>query len=197
MLRGAMLCSLLLLPAIVGCASAPDSENQGRQPPTCAQRLVWFFPDRGMDLLDVVSLEISAGYGLGVKRRVTDWLHVPTLSAYRAWNLFSWNYGRRFAWFSENEEYAAGLLPLYWYRSEFRGRGAGNQSFHASPVARLGDEIYKTGRGDPWAIGGYYGPPLLGPRIAIDLHPVEIADFVAGLLTVGFIDICNDDWPGS
>jgi len=187
------------LPLLAGCAGTLKADDPiGTAPalrrPTATQRLIWFFPDRGMDLLDIFSLELSAGYGLGFKRRATDWLQLPNISAYRAWNLFSWNYNRRFHWFSENKEYAFGLLPFYWYRSEFRGRGRGTEVYTGKVVAHLEDPLYTGGAGDPWAIGGYYGPPLLGPRVAIDLHPLEVADFVGGLLSIGFLDISGDDW---
>ena len=58
----------------------------------------------------------------------------------------------------------------------------------------LGDAIYQERYRDPWAIGVAWGPVLLSPRVEVDIHPVEIADFLVGLVTLGKVDLSRDDY---
>ena len=172
------------------------------QRPSAGRRVILYIPDRLMDALDVVTFGLGAGYGFDVDRHATYFLHVPTLGWYKSFNFLNWNYKRNLC-YAVNEETEMGFLPFYSYSSKFSGKGTGWDSgapgSGEKEYAKKGgispqDPIYKEGYRDPWALGVAYGPVLLSPRVEVDLHPVEVADLIVGLVTFGFVDLSSDDY---
>jgi len=160
-----------------------------------------FLPDRVLDFLDLVSFGLGVGYGFDIHRQITCYFHVPALGIYRSFNFINWYYKRNLCWCIRKEE-EAGLFDAVIYRSEFRGsgtgwnegrRGSGEKSYSKRGLASADDDIHHEGFRDPWAIGLAYGPAILSPRVEIEIHPVELADFVVGLVTFGLVDISEDD----
>jgi len=168
-------------------------------------RLVMFLPDRVLDLLDTVSFGLGIGYGFDIHRQITCGLHIPTLGVYQSFNFINWYHNRNLCWCIRTEE-EAGLLPMVAYESTFTGAGTGwdngepgegtktyrKEAGEGSPD----DPIHTEGFRDPWAIGIGYGPVILSPRLELEIHPVELVDFAIGFISLGFIDISEDDLAG-
>ena len=206
MKRFLLIAVLISVAGLCGCATSGGNGSRAdvavRPAPNAFERVGWFIPDRCLDLLDILSVGLGGGYGISANRQITAWCHVPTIGAYRCWNIFNWKYNRNFSWWIEKEGLDFGLLPLYSYRYKLKGSGTGwdngapgegVKEYDGHLIAKLDDPMYAEGTADPWAIGGAYGPAILSPRIELALHPVEIGDFIAGLFTLGFVDIRSDD----
>jgi hypothetical protein len=188
----------------ITAAPPPRSEAVGPAPrpaPSLAARILFFLPDRTLDLLDTVSFGVGIGAGFDVHQQATCSLHLPTLGTYRSFNFLNW-YHKRNLCMCTREETEFGLLFLSVYRSEFFGAGTGwNEGSAGSGLkdyAQIGlasadHPIHKEKFRDPWAIGAHYGPLLLSPRLELEIHPTEIVDFLLGTLTFGAVDLLGDD----
>ena len=180
----------------------PPPARAARAEPSALLRVACFLPDRVLDLLDMVSFGIGIGYGFDIHRQVTCLFHVPTLGMYKSVNLVNWYYKRNLC-MCTREETEFGLLPFVLYRSEFFGGGtgwdkgalgSGVKEYASVGLGSPGDPIHEERFRDPWAIGVHYGPVLLSPRVELELHPVEIVDFLLGLVSLGYLDVTDDDW---
>jgi len=166
--------------------------------PSTARRAVLFLPDRVLDALDMVSAGVGLGFGFDVNVHLTRFIHAPALGIYWAISPVQWRYGRNLS-LSFDHEFELGLGPLVMYKAEFFGGGTGWGPDASREFSKLGlvspnDRMLREGFRDPWAVGASVGPILLPPRAEVDVHPVEVADFVVGLFTLGFVDLAGDDW---
>jgi len=187
-------------PGTKAAQAKPEAARQ-TYAPTVFERVIMFFPDRFMDMLDVFSGGVGVGYGIRFARHITYYLHVPSISLYRSFNL-RWDYNRDLCWCINNES-EFGLLFLWIYDSEFTGKGTGwnngkpgegTKKYAEQYTTDIDDPIHKEGFRDPWAVGLGYGPLILSPTIEIDVHPVELVDFAVGLVTLGIVDVRGDDF---
>ncbi len=157
--------------------------------------ILLFIPDRILDALDMVSGGVAVlGVGVGAEVHVTRYASLGAgAQAMVLPNLF-WYYNRNLM----TTAYATGVIasggPYQDYILKFfgvgtgmdKGRpGAGRKVFRKAGMFSKQDKMCQEGWMDPWGIGFGW---------ALELHPVEIADFFAGLFTVGFVDISRDDY---
>jgi uncharacterized protein YceK len=211
---------LFLTVVLSGCASTPSAAKPGTgdtptttappsesKPasagePSVLMRIVLFLPDRILDALDLVSFGAGVGAGMDINVHITRYLHFFAIGAYGTANPINWNYSRNLSALLavENE---IGIGPLVTGSAAFvgigtgwdkGGPGSGSKSYQKTGIVSLSDPMYGDGYRDAWGIGVGVGPILLGPRAEAEIHPVEIVDLVAGLLTLGLVDISEDDF---
>ncbi|MFC1806177.1 hypothetical protein ACFL09_04265 [Planctomycetota bacterium] len=171
------------------------------QAPTAGRRIALFLPDRLLDLADIVSLGIGVGAGFDVHRQISCGFHIPSLGIYKSFNPVNWYYKRNLCWCVRTETETC-IFGAVYYKSTFQGGGtgwnngkpgSGVKKYFKKGIADAKDPIHTEGFRDPMAIGIGYGPVILSPRIEIEFHVEEFADFAAGLVTLGFEDIRGDD----
>lgn len=201
--RRATLLLCICLSAMLGCqtnrSTVKSVEDSGEavavERASAGRRALWFFPDRIIDALDMVTFETGI-VGLGADVHVTQW---ATLGAHMeaAFGSVWWNYNRNLGF---GPRYAMILRfgPWHSYNMKMFGvglgwdkgwPGAGAIRLRKRGVFSVDDKIVQYGWVDPWAIGArFFGWGT------VDLHPIEVADFITGLLTIGFIDISQDDY---
>ena len=162
-------------------------------------RVLLFLPDRLMDALDVVSVGVGLGFGFDVNVHVTRFVHAPALGIYWVISPVQWRCGRNLS-ASFDQEFELGLGPLVMYKSEFFGAGTNwgpdaEKEFTKLGLASLRDPMLAERFRSPWAVGAAVGPLALVPvRAEAEVHPEQIADFIVGLVTLGFVDLMGDDW---
>ena len=143
-----------------------------------ADKILMYIPNRFMDLMDIFSLKLGTGatgigYGIG-----------PTGSV-------EWSYGRRLGtsldqgkeifflsdgYYNIQREFSTGTLEDYWYQSQ-------GMQWPEDPV------FSKDKAFDYWAVEVEVAAFA---DVKFALHPVEIADFIAGIFLVDCIS--NDDY---
>ena len=158
-------------------------------------RILWFIPNRTMDVLDIVSFQI----GLALRLRtpgfhITRFCNILELSI--GWEEgIGWLYRRNLCLYG-SMEHEANLLALTGYYFNTAGvgtnwlgdyRAGSGEREHKKPLTynRLSEAIYADEVRDPWGIGSYDD---------FEIHPVEIVDAIVGWLTFGFVDISADDY---
>lgn len=161
--------------------------NVAFRPPTArgvATRVLLYFPDRIFDLLDIVSFEARAGLGGGAEVHFT-----------RAGQLgLDGGYSLSLGWFDHRalggryQVFTTAEIGPYASRYLLIGGGstAGLQlvldQSNGTDTPYL--PLYQEFR-DFWAVGA--SAMLISYGAAVDLHPVEIADFIAGFVLADFL----------
>ncbi len=168
---------------------------------------VWVWgKDRWMDLLDVVSWDVSFGRGFGVNAHLTEYAQ----AGIGWWDGKSMGMrGRVWGTWDESNEHR-GLGPFYWVEVE-RTPDWGTQSIHDNSYKYTGWDLFEESGNrmsdDDWAdVGASANLLAVGARAGAS--PIEAVDFVAGLIPVSLItnimgyhqpvfDIQGDDtWAG-
>jgi len=151
-------------------------------------RILLYLPDRILDLLDIVSFEIRLGLGGGAELHLTRDAQLGLEGAYSL--SLGWfdnrALGGRYLVFTTAEigPYASRYLLIGG------GSTAGLQVVmdQSNGVDTPYLPLYQEFR-DYWAVGA--STMVIGYGAAIDVHPVEIWDFIAGFVLV---DILRDDF---
>ncbi len=180
----------LAVVAFPGQALAGSSRESKPSP---LRSVIFYLPNRVLDLLDVVSLGVappSIPYLFPSSAHAN--IHVTRAFQVGAGNthgvFLGRGYGRRFAWGLQHNELSIGPLTFAEYE-RFQGSGA-----ETSRVERVGmllptDAPFAEGMSDYWAIGAHLG--LLPIALEVDIHPAELLDALLGLIC---IDSANDDY---
>ena len=154
-----------------------------------ADKVLMYIPNRFMDLMDIFSLKIGTGVTSKAQLRLTHAFGIgygigPTGSV-------EWSYGRRLGtsldqgkeifflgdgYYNIQREFATGTLEDYWYQSQ-------GMQWPEDPV------FSKDKAFDYWAIEVEVAAFA---DVKFALHPVEIADFIAGIFLVDCIS--KDDY---
>lgn len=150
-----------------------------------------YIPNRIVDLADMFSLTLGFGPAIGVKVQATEYCALggqvgPTAQMIKGINRqygFAIQNGYSVGFFmisaeQRDREQAVGSVKNYYYYS------TGVPSMEKIPFD------FHEGAKDFWAIGGSFAALL---EVDVSVHPVEIADFILGLV---FIDIKGDDFTG-
>ena len=151
-------------------------------------RLILYLPDRAFDLLDVFSFDLHLGIGAYANVHVTRAAQAG--GGLRSKIGAGWHDQRSLGMASEAE---VGLAALALGAQSFSGASVGvpgGLALGADSMVGMhwpSDELYQTYR-DYWAIGASVTLGLVG--FEFDLHPMQIFDFVGGVL---FMDFARDD----
>lgn len=173
----------------VGCGPRPAASSQQSPSSSAMNSLIFYLPNRIVDLTDIVSLGIgvpsipdlfvsSAHVNLHATRFVQ-------LGAGSTHGLFMGkSYGREFSWTLSHKELSVGPLTT----TQLRWQGQTTAQVERVGVLEPSDSPFVQGRMDYWGIGAHVG--LLPLAVSVELHPGEVLDFIAGLF---FIDLMEDD----
>ncbi len=151
-------------------------------------RLILYAPDRVFDLLDLVTFDVHVGVGAYANLHATR--AVQAGGGLRT-KIGAGLHDQRSIGLANEAELGVAVLAL------------GTQSFSGASVGLPGglavgadsmagmhwpsDDLYQTYR-DYWAVGASFTAGLVG--LEFDFHPIQIFDFLGGLL---FIDFARDD----
>ncbi len=154
-------------------------------------RALLYFPDRVLDLLDVVSFDVHVGPGAFVDVHATRALQLA--AGGRFVGGFGWHDARSLGVQFQGE--TALNLPVIG-ASAYLGGKAGTSGVALTRQALAGlhrpsDPFHQEWR-DYWSVGFAVTAVVAG--VDFDLHPVELADFVAGFTTIDFL---ADDFAGT
>lgn len=170
----------------------PDSDQESTKPwilRGIQGKLLMYIPNRFVDLFDIFSVSLDMGVAAGITARLTYGFGLVGEAGSTA-SLIK-GYNRQYGAALTEGYYGQFLFPMktnllrtttYGYVNTFWIEGW-NYPFPSNPVFER-----KTGAFDYWAIevGAIC---LAGAKVAI--HPIEIADFITGLI---LIDISGDDY---
>ena len=162
------------------------SRRQRRTNVSVGRRILFYLPDRILDLIDQLTFEINLGPQLGFEAYATRAIQVD---AYIGSTLgIGWGQKKHIG--IRNESLASlGLGPIAPTALGGAKFGTGGVGAHGNVILLHGPwgRTYQNYR-DYWAIGGRFGFLLVGATF--EYHPLEIVDFVAGWV---FLDPLNDD----
>ena len=156
-----------------------------RDSPSVLRRVVFYVPDRILDLVDIVTLRVSAGPQLGFRTHAT---HALQADLYAGTSFGAAIGPKHFAGLDAEHAIEVGLGPVG--TEIFGGFKVGTNLDAGAGISILQlptNQIYQNYR-DYWAIGGGVGMGLVGADVAA--HPVELVDFLVGLVGV---DLLRDD----
>jgi hypothetical protein len=153
-----------------------------------AARVALYLPDRILDLLDVVSFEAHFGPGAFADVHATRGLQAA--AGLRSVAGLGLHEHRSLGLQTKAE---AGVNALAVGGLATAGATVGTSGVQTGSDGILGfhsptDELYQEYR-DYWAVGASVTTVLVGAEV--DFHPVQVVDFLAGLLTIDFL---NDDF---
>ncbi len=151
--------------------------------PTWARALLWL-PDRALDLMDVVTLEVHTGVGLFADAHATRAMQL--LGGARSIDGFGLHDHRSLGIRSQREAGLAVLMAgAQSYASGIVGTsGAYRAADGFAGLHEPGDPLYQSSR-DYWAIGVSATAVMIGAEL--EFHPVQFADFVAGWFGIDFL----------
>jgi hypothetical protein len=149
-----------------------------------AVRALLYLPDRLLDLADVASFDLHLGFGLYANLHATRALQVG-LGA-RGVTGFGWHERRSFGM---RELQESGFVLAALGAEASAGTLIGSSGIHAwsetaAGLQRPGDPVYQQVR-DYWAVGAALTLLFLG--VDVELHPLQVADALAGFATVDFL----------
>ncbi len=173
---------------------SPVGSNRARRMPvdrSVGARIGLYLPDRFFDLLDVISFDLHLGLGALVNVHVTRAVQIG--AGGRATGGIGWHDHRSLGVLAQTE-------------SEFVLPGVGAQAYlgalaGTSGLLAVGDalagvhspsaELYQEYR-DYWAVGVSLTAVVIG--LDVDLHPLDLADFLVGFSTFDFL---HDDFAAT
>jgi hypothetical protein len=156
-----------------------------------ALRALLYLPDRLLDLTDVVSFDLHLGFGLYGNVHLTRALQAGVGA--RGVTGVGWHERRSLGLRSEE---ASGLVLFALGAEGTSGTLTGTSGLFSwsetlAGLQRPEHVLYQEVR-DYWAVGGALTALVLG--IDFELHPLQVADFAAGWLTVDFL---GDDFAAT
>lgn len=187
---GSVLCAALLLPA--GASAAQKAaETTTAETKTCAtqssafsrlgKKLLWYIPDRCMDLVDCFSCEFGFGANIRTNLLLTKW--APLGAGAGPTTMIGWNGSRQ-----------GGIYMLKGANADFFCSHAADQD----QTWIMGNYVNLTdsGKDAPLYVQQYKDPLTIGfeggciGNVKFMIHLSSIADFIAGIF---LIDLQDDD----
>jgi hypothetical protein len=154
-------------------------------------RALLYLPDRLLDLADVASLDLHLGFGLYANLHATRALQAGL--GVRGVTGVGWH-ERRSLGLRSQEDSGVVLVALGAETTSGTLSGTSGIFSWAETLAGLqepADVLYQEVR-DYWGLGAAVTVLLLG--LDLELHPLQLADFAAGWLTVDFL---RDDFAAT
>lgn len=154
-------------------------------------RALLYLPDRLLDLADVVSIDLHLGFGLYANAHATRALQAA--GGARGVTGIGWHERRSLGVREQND---AGLVLGAFGAETTSGTLSGTSGSFAwaetvAGLQRPAHSVYQEVR-DYWAIGAAVTLLVFGADL--DLHPLQMADFAAGLATA---DLLADDFAST
>ena len=147
-------------------------------------QLLWYIPNRLVDLADCFTVELSAGE-IALDAYLTRYATVGGGIGYSA--LLGWSGDYRAYGAYTQRGWNGDFFPLNACEIQRDNLFGSYNSARAVNCGLANCENMKNLQEDPYAIGGkaafWFG-------VKLQFHPVQFADFLTGLF---FIDICDDD----
>ena len=149
-----------------------------------AWRVLLYLPDRLLDLADVASLDLHLGFGFYANVHATRALQAGL--GVRGITGIGWHERRSLGLRAQQD---SGLVLAAIGAEASAGAFTGTSGIYAwsetlTGLQRPADPLYQEVR-DYWAVGAAFTLIFLG--LDLDLHPLQAADFAAGLATVDFL----------
>lgn len=166
--------------------SADSSVSSGEESDSFGKKLLMYIPNRLLDLLDIVSIELKSGAVIGAEARVTRAFGIGgEVGSYgSALKGYNRQYGFAVTEGAEGQFFFGSAMdlarPLVWGDVE-------RYWVQGTNFPLPSNRIYQEKARDYWALE-LGASCLLGVKVSI--HPVAIADFLTGLI---LIDIEDDD----
>lgn len=154
------------VPCVAGSEEEPAEE---REPASIGAKLLFYIPNRVLDLLDMVRVRLRVGPGLAVDLRAT-----------KAADLFVGTYGSVYAGLPGPRMRRMPVLPV----------GLESRTGVAVSVADVSTGLGVGPDYSPTEIGAGVQLLIVGADVGFD--PVEIVDFIGGFF---LWDPRRDDWP--
>lgn len=163
----------------------------------CPGALGWtgvWLGDRWADLLDVFSLNLSFGQGIGVNLHATEFLE----AGLNWWEGTSLGMRGRAWGVWDSDEWDRGLGPFYWVELE-RTPTAGTRNLFNHEYKYVGwdfqeNSLNKAAHEDWSHVGGALHVLFIGAEAGVSL--LEAADFIAGWLPLGpILGWCGMEQP--
>ncbi len=152
--------------------------------PSLRKRILFYVPDRVLDLLDVIGFDVHLGPGLYLNYHVTRAVQIG--GGARAVAGLGWHTKRSLGLLGNAEAglnlIAAGAQTVN--AGQLGTSGVQTGSYHQAGLHRPTDPVYQEMR-DYWAVGADVTFLVFG--ISWDVHPVEAADFLAGFALRDFL----------
>ena len=167
---------------LAAAEQSTGAEKETVQEESVCSKILWYLPNRVMDFLDCFTVEVSAGDAalqLYLTRYATFGGSVgqPVVG--------SWSYNRHYGFYTER----CWRTDLFQYHAHeiWRKPVWGNFSEQREIIKGIVDiqKMEDAGMEDPYAIGVKGGCII---SLKFQIHPVELADFFAGLAGYDFKD---------
>ncbi len=141
------------------------------------EHVLWYLPDRVLDIFDIVSFDVHLGFGIWVDAHATRALQVT--AGFRTVGGFGWHDHRSLGIQTQSQA-ALNLLPFG--AEGYSAMQAGTSGVRAGTWSEAGlhnpsSRLYQDYK-DYWAIGG--GATAVVAGAEVDVHPIEIFDFLVG-----------------
>lgn len=153
---------------------------------TTMERVLWYIPDRIMDYIDMVTLEINVGAQLGFGVWLTRAVQVVLFTGSTA-GIGYYQKKQLGARVEASAEIGLGPIVASAVAGYRAGTGGLDGTARGLVFHRPSHPLYQEYR-DYWALGTKFGFVFIGAEF--ELHPVEIFDFLAGII---LFDPMNDD----
>jgi len=155
--------------------------------PTTMEKVLWYIPDRILDLVEVFDIWVNLGPQLGLGYKLTGALQAEAFVG----GYVGVGYGQKKMLGLKTEGRSALVIgpfgPVATAGSSIGTGGfqfgAGMEVFHTPSKA-----LYQDMK-DYWGIGGRVGVVYLG--VEAEIHPIELVDFLGGIF---LFDPLNDDF---
>ncbi|EMF89698.1 hypothetical protein LEP1GSC005_2474 [Leptospira santarosai str. ST188] len=158
--------------------------------PSVGERILWYIPDRILDILDVVSFNLNYGPQIGFGVWVTRAVQVVAYTGANAG--FGWYQKRQLGGHAESSaEIVIGPVGASAIAASKVGTGGIESTSRAIFFHTPYHDLYQEYR-DYWSYGAKLGVLFAG--FEVEVHLVEIADLLLGIFTFDFL---NDDFAKS
>lgn len=154
-------------------------------------QILWYLPDRLLDVLDLFSFDVHLGLGAYVDVHLTHWVGMSL--GYRGVAGLGWHDQRSFGG-QVRAETTASLFPFGAEAGTMARAGtSGVRGFSGGDGGITGPmrERYQQ-FDDFWALGAHVTAGVVG--VDVDIHPLEIFDLLVGFV---LFDPLNDDFASS
>lgn len=164
-----------------------NKSNRAKVEPSTGEKIAWYLPDRIIDIIDQVSVDVNVGPQIGVGAWATRAVQVVVFAG--SVGGLGWFQKKNIGFKSEASfDIAIGPIGGTALAGARIGTGGLDSTLRALWLHTPSHNLYQEYR-DYWGIGGKLGLGFIGAEL--EYHPLEIFDFLAGII---LFDPLNDDF---